>query len=153
STVVDNYAKKLKLEGPENADITLVTYGSTWGVATEAVERLNKEGIKTNLLSFKYLVPFQEKEAQAILGKAKKIVVVELNKAGQFARHLRAEAGITANAHIRKYDGEPMEPKHVVAGVKEILKGKTLVEAQSLEPGWRTPHPPGPGVLSTSSAH
>jgi len=151
--VVKDYAAKLKLEGPENADVTLVTYGSTWGVATEAVERLNKEGIKANLLSFKYLVPFQEKEAQAILGKAKKIVVVELNKAGQFARHLRAETGITAHAHIRKYDGEPMEPKHVVAGVKEVLKGKELVEVQSLEPGWRTPHPPGPGVLSTSAAH
>lgn len=153
SGVVKDYAKKLKLEGSENADVTLVTYGSTWGVATEAIERLNKEGIKANLLSFKYLVPFQEKEAQAILGKAKKIVVVELNKAGQFARHLRAETGITAHAHIRKYDGEPMEPKHVVAGVKEVLKGKELVEVQSVEPGWRTPHPPGPGVLSTSSAH
>jgi 2-oxoglutarate/2-oxoacid ferredoxin oxidoreductase subunit alpha len=151
--VIKDYATKLKLEGPENADVTLVTYGSTWGVATEAVERLNKEGIKANLLSFKYLVPFQEKEAQAILGKAKKIVVVELNKGGQFARHLRAEAGITAHAHIRKYDGEPMEPKHVVAGIKEILKGKELVEVQSTEPGWRTPHPPGPGVLSTTSAH
>jgi 2-oxoglutarate ferredoxin oxidoreductase subunit alpha len=153
SGVVKDYATKLKLEGPENADITLVTYGSTWGVATEAVERLNKEGIKANLLSFKYMIPFQEKEAQAILGKSKKIVVVELNKSGQFARHLRAEAGITAHAHIRKYDGEPMEPKHVVAGVKEVLKGKELVEVQSLEPGWRTPHPPGPGVLSTTSAH
>jgi len=149
----ESYAKPLKLEGPEGADITLVTYGSTWGVATEAVERLNKEGIKTNLLAFKYLVPFQEKEALAILGKSKKIVVVELNKGGQFARHLRAETGITAHAHIRKYDGEPMEPKHVVAGVKEILKGKTLVETASLESGWRTPHPPGPGVLSTSSTH
>jgi len=151
--VAEKYAKPLKLEGPESADVTLVTYGSTWGVATEAVERLNKEGIKTNLLAFKYLVPFQEKEALAILGKSKKIVVVELNKGGQFARHLRAETGITAHAHIRKYDGEPMEPKHVVAGVKEILKGKTLVETASLESGWRTPHPPGPGVLSTSSTH
>jgi 2-oxoglutarate ferredoxin oxidoreductase subunit alpha len=151
--VVDAYAKKLKLEGPENADVTLVTFGSTWGVAMEAMERLNREGIKTNLLSFKYMVPFQEKEARALLGKAKKIVVVELNKSGQFARHLRAETGITAHAHIRKYDGEPMEPKHVVAGMKEILKGKELVEVQSTEPGWRSPHPPGPGVLTTTSTH
>jgi 2-oxoglutarate ferredoxin oxidoreductase subunit alpha len=145
--------KPLKLEGPADADITLVTYGSTWGVASEAMDRLNKEGLKVNLLTFRYLVPFQEKEAQAILSKAKKICVVEMNKSGQFARHLRAEAGITAHANIRKYDGEPFEPKHIVAGVKEVLKGKGLVEAQSLEPGWRTPHPPGPGVLSTVSAH
>jgi 2-oxoglutarate ferredoxin oxidoreductase subunit alpha len=145
--------KPLKLEGPADAQITLVSYGSTWGVVTEAVERLNKEGIKTNHLSFKYLLPFQEKEAKEILGKSKKICVVEMNKSGQFSRHLRAETGITAHADIRKYDGEPFEPKHVVSAVKEVLAGKALVEVQSLEPGWRSPHPPGPGVLSTTSVH
>jgi 2-oxoglutarate ferredoxin oxidoreductase subunit alpha len=145
--------KPLKLEGPTEAQITLVSYGSTWGVVTEAVERLNKEGIKTNHLSFKYLLPFQEKEAKEILGKSKKICVVEMNKSGQFSRHLRAETGITAHADIRKYDGEPFEPKHVVSAVKEVLAGKVLVEVQSLEPGWRSPHPPGPGVLSTTSVH
>jgi pyruvate/2-oxoacid:ferredoxin oxidoreductase alpha subunit len=97
-------------------------------------------------------VPFQEKEAVALL-KGKKVIVVEMNKAGQFARHLRAEAGITADANVRKYDGEPYEPKHIVEGIKEVLKGKTLVEVLSTEPGWRTPHPPGPGVLSTGSTH
>jgi 2-oxoglutarate ferredoxin oxidoreductase subunit alpha len=142
-----------KIEGPADADTTLVTYGSTWGVVNEAVEQLNKEGIKVNHLSIKYLVPFQEKEVIELLKNKKKIIVVEMNKSGQFARHLRAEAGITAHGHVRKYDGEPFEPKHVVAGVKEVLKGKELVESQSVEAGWRTPHPPGPGVLSTSSTH
>jgi pyruvate/2-oxoacid:ferredoxin oxidoreductase alpha subunit len=117
------------------------------------MECLNREGIKTNLLSFKYMVPFQVMEAKAILGKAKKICVVEMNKSGQFSRHLRAETGITAHADIRKYDGEPFEPKHVISAVKEVMAGKTLVECQSLEPGWRSPHPPGPGVLSTTSVH
>jgi 2-oxoglutarate ferredoxin oxidoreductase subunit alpha len=152
-TVVKNYAIPLKIDGPADADLTLITYGSTWGVVSEAVERLNKEGLKVNHLSFKYLVPFQEKEAKAILGKAKKTCVVEMNKSGQFSRHLRAETGITAHADIRKYDGEPFEPKHVIAAVKEVLGGKPLVECQSLEPGWRSPHPPGPGVLSTTSVH
>lgn len=142
----------LKLEGDANSNTVIVTYGSTWGAASEAVERLNKEGVKVAHLSFKYLVPFQEKEAVALL-KGKKVIVVEMNKAGQFARHLRAEAGITADANVRKYDGEPYEPKHIVEGIKEVLKGKNLVEVQSLEPGWRTPHPPGPGVLSTGSTH
>jgi 2-oxoglutarate ferredoxin oxidoreductase subunit alpha len=142
-----------KIEGPADAETTIVTYGSTWGVVNEAVEQLNQEGVKVNHLSIKYLVPFQEKEVIELLKNKKKIIVVEMNKSGQFARHLRAEAGITAHGHVRKYDGEPFEPKHVVAGVKEVLKGKELVESQSVEAGWRTPHPPGPGVLSTSSTH
>jgi 2-oxoglutarate ferredoxin oxidoreductase subunit alpha len=144
---------KLKLEGPADADTTIVTYGSTWGVVNEAVERLNKEGVKCNHLSIKFLVPFQEKEVTELLKGKKNIIVVEMNKGGQFARHLRAETGITATGKVLKYDGEPFEPKHVVAGIKECLKGKKVVESESLEPGWRTPHPPGPGVLSTSSAH
>jgi 2-oxoglutarate ferredoxin oxidoreductase subunit alpha len=144
---------KPKLEGPADADTTIVTYGSTYGVASEAVEKLNAEGVKCNHLSVKYLVPFQEKEITELLKNKKKIIVVEMNKSGQFARHLRAETGITAHGNVRKYDGEPFEPKHVIAGIKEVLKGKVLVESESLEPGWRTPHPPGPGVLSTSSTH
>jgi len=148
-----NSLPKPVLEGPADADTTIVTYGSTYGVASEAIERLNKEGIKVNHLSVKYLIPFQDKEISALLKNKKKIIVVEMNKSGQFARHLRAETGITAHGHVRKYDGEPFEPKHVVEGIKEVLKGKEIVESQSLEPGWRTPHPPGPGVLTTASTH
>ena len=151
-TVTKDFAP-LKIEGDANSDTVVVTYGSTWGAASEAVERLNKEGVKMGHLSIKYLIPFQEKEVVALLKNKKKIIVVEMNKAGQFARHLRAETGITAHANVRKYDGEPFEPKHIVAGIKEVLQGKELVEVLSTESGWRTPHPPGPGVLSTGSVH
>jgi 2-oxoglutarate ferredoxin oxidoreductase subunit alpha len=132
-----------KLEGPAQAEVTLVGWGSTWGVIREAALRLNQEGISANYLQFKVLSPFHTKIAQEILEKSTRIVVVENNHSGQFARHLRAETGIAANGHIRKYDGEPFEPKHIVAGVKEFLKGNEVVEVLSIEPGWRTEHPSG----------
>jgi hypothetical protein len=56
---------------------------------------------------------------------------------------LRAETGLVAHGHIRKYDGEPFEPKHIVAGVREVLAGKDLVRVLSTEAGWRTDHPTG----------
>jgi 2-oxoglutarate ferredoxin oxidoreductase subunit alpha len=150
--LVDKRARKLqglvdklpapRLEGPSGAEVTLVGWGSTWGVIGESVDRLNREGISANHLHIKFLVPFHEKVVCEILGKSKRIIIVENTKSGQFARHLRAEAGITPHGHIRKYDGEPFEPKHIVAGVKEILKGKDLIEVLSTEPGWRTAHPP-----------
>ena len=65
------------------------------------------------------------------------------NFSGQFARHLRAETGLVARGHIRKYDGEPFEPKHMVDSVKEILAGKDVVNVLSSEAGWRTDHPTG----------
>jgi 2-oxoglutarate ferredoxin oxidoreductase subunit alpha len=133
-----------KLVGPADADVTLVGWGSTWGVIGEAVEQLNQAGTKTNHLQIKFLVPFHTDEVSAILSMSRRIIIVENNQSGQFARHLRAETGIAAHSHIRKYDGEPFEPKHIVVGVKEILeKGTEVVEVLSTEPGWQTEHPTG----------
>jgi 2-oxoglutarate/2-oxoacid ferredoxin oxidoreductase subunit alpha len=136
------------LNGPPDAEVTLIGWGSTWGVLTETVERLNREGVPTNHLHVKSLVPLHAVEISAILQRSRRIVVVENNQSGQFARHLRAETGIAAHGHIRKYDGEPFEPKHIVAGVREILEKTTdrethIVEVLSTEPGWQTIHPTG----------
>jgi len=141
-TVLDHVPAP-KLEGPADADVTLVGWGSTWGVISEAVEQLNHEGVSANHLQIKLLVPFNVTEVTEILGKSKTTVIIENNFSGQFARHLRAETGLVANGHIRKYDGEPFEPKHIVAGIKEILAGRNLVQVLSTEPGWQTEHPTG----------
>ncbi len=141
---VHDYLPAPMLEGPANADVTLVGWGSTWGVIKEAAERLSAEGISANHLHFKILMPLHAKVAQDILGKSKKIIIIENNQSGQFARHLRAETGITAHGHIRKYDGEPFEPKHVVVAVKELMAGKReVIDVLSVEPGWRSEHPSG----------
>ncbi len=140
---VTRYLPAPELDGPAAAEVTLVGWGSTWGTLVEAAERLRQEGIATNHLHIKYLVPLHVDEITAILGASTRIVVVENNQSGQFARHLRAETGIVAHGHVRKYDGEPFEPKHIVAGVKDILAGAKVVDVLSSEPGWRTDHPTG----------
>lgn len=132
------------MTGPSYAEVTLVGWGSTWGVLREAAERLTRSGISTNHLHVKTIFPLHVQEIQRLLGTSRRILLVENNQSGQFARHLRAETGIAANGHIRKYDGEPFEPKHIVAGVKDILAGRQeVVEVLSTEPGWRTEHPSG----------
>jgi 2-oxoglutarate ferredoxin oxidoreductase subunit alpha len=152
--MVDKRARKMaavaselpapELLGPSDAEVTLVGWGSTWGAITEAVEHLNREGISTNHLQIKFLAPFHVEEVSAILGRSRRIIVVENNYSGQFARHLRAETGLAASAHIRKYDGEPFEPKHIVGGVRDILAhGTEVVEVLSTEFGWQTEHPTG----------
>ena len=132
------------LVGSPDAEVTLVGWGSTWGVLTEAAEQLNRESISTSHLQIKFLVPFHVAEVSAILGKSRRVIIVENNQSGQFARHLRAETGIVTQAQIRKYDGEPFEPKHIVAAVKEVrANGTKLIEVLSTEAGWRTEHPTG----------
>jgi 2-oxoglutarate ferredoxin oxidoreductase subunit alpha len=115
-----------KLYGPEEAQVTLVGWGSTEGVIREAIQKLaSEQGTVANNLQIKWIVPLQASAIVAILAKSGKVIIVENNYSGQFARYLRSETGIVAAGHIRKYDGEPFMPHHIVDGVNEILAGTT----------------------------
>jgi 2-oxoglutarate ferredoxin oxidoreductase subunit alpha len=132
-TVLEQIAPP-KLVGPENARVTLVGWGSTEGVIREAVEKLAaEEGIVANQLAIKWLVPFHTVEVERILARSKRVIVVENNYSGQFARYLRSETGINAHGHIRKYDGEPFMPHHIVNAVKEQLAGETNLSVPAHE--------------------
>lgn len=127
-----------RLEGPADADVTLVGWGSCQGVIQEAVQQLAAAGIRANQLHFRYLLPFHSREASAILHRSKRTICIEVNATGQFARHLRAETGYSVHDHILKYDGEPFEPHHITEQVKAILEGRprsldvTPTEAQEI---------------------
>ena len=113
------------LEGPPDAEVTLVGWGSTYGVIHEAVEMLNDRGVTVNHLPIKWIVPFHADAVIDTLSDAKRIIVVENNYSGQFARYMRSETGISAHGHIRKYDGEPFVPHHIVDGVMDLMGEKT----------------------------
>lgn len=109
----------------EDAEITLIGWGSTHGVIREAVEILNRDGVAVNHLPIKWIVPLHADAIQEVFDHAKKTVIVENNHSGQFHRYLRSETGLSADGHIRKYDGEPFMPHHIVDGVRELLAGTT----------------------------
>ncbi len=113
-----------QLEGSPDAEVTLLGWGSTKGVIQEAMAQLNADGVTVNHLQIKWLVPLHNEGINEILSKSNKVFIVENNYSGQFARYLRSETGFMADGHIRKFDGEPFQPHHVVDGVKELLKGK-----------------------------
>ena len=111
------------LQGPADADVTLIGWGSTQGAIKEAIEQLAADGVTANHLQIKWIVPFHADAVTSIVNAAKKAVVVENNYSGQFYRYLRSETGLTIESHIRKYDGEPFMPHHIANGVREILAG------------------------------
>src|SRR5262249_11402386 len=115
-----------ELEGPADAPVTLIGWGSTRGVIREARALLAAEGIQTNQLQIKYLHPFHTEPVTAILKKSKMLIDVEVNYSGQFARFLRAETGIRVHDTILKYDGEPFEPRIIAEEVKRIMAGKPI---------------------------
>jgi len=113
------------LSGVENAAITLIGWGSTKGVIREAVQMLNEEGISANQLQIRWLVPLHGEAIVNILKSSRRAIIVENNFSGQFARYLRSETSYVPDGHIRKYDGEPFMPHHIVEAVKDQLAGNT----------------------------
>ena len=68
-----------------------------------------------------------------LLTRCQRVIVVENNYSGQFARYLRSETGFTAHGHIRKYDGEPFRPHHIFEAVKEQLAGACTLSVPTHE--------------------
>src|SRR6059036_1631469 len=121
------------LWGPRNADVTLIGWGSTKGVIEEACEILNEDGISANQLQIRWLVPLNGEAILELLRKARHTIIVENNYSGQFARYLRSETSFVPDGNIRKYDGEPFMPHHIVEAVKEQLAGNTNLSVPAHE--------------------
>ncbi|MCH8198964.1 MAG: 2-oxoacid:acceptor oxidoreductase subunit alpha [Chloroflexi bacterium] len=119
--IVDQIAPP-ELEGPADADVTLIGWGSVYMPIFDALKLLEAKGIKVNFLPIKWIVPFHAEQVSAVLTAAKKVIIVENTQSGQFARFLRSETGFSANGHIRKYDGEPFMPHHIVDGVVDLME-------------------------------
>ncbi|MDI3316649.1 MAG: 2-oxoacid:acceptor oxidoreductase subunit alpha [Bacillota bacterium] len=105
--------------GPEEAEVTLLTWGSTLGPAREALEVLQARGVRANLLHWTDIWPFHVEAAERELRRVRRGVVVEQNYTGQFRRFLRMMTGYQAEALVRRYDGRPLAPTEIAQGVLE----------------------------------
>src|ERR1700726_250416 len=121
------------LWGPRNADVTLIGWGSTTGVIEESCEILTEEGISASQLQIRWLVPLHGDAILDILKDARHTMIVENNYSGQFARYLRSETSFVPDGYIRKYDGEPFMPHHIVEAVKEQLSGTSRLSVPAHE--------------------
>lgn len=118
---LENDAEGPTFYGPENADVTLVGWGSTKLPALEALALAEAEGISVNYLHFTYIDPLPKKEVEAAFEKVGKTIMVEANKLGQLEGWIREHTGITMDAHFRKYGGRPFYPTELLAQAKDIL--------------------------------
>ncbi len=62
----------------EGKDVTLVTYGSTWRLVTEAAEELEKLGISAEVIDVQSLIPFDlSQDISASIKKTSRLVVID----------------------------------------------------------------------------
>jgi len=110
-----------ELWGPEDADLTLIHWGSTWGAAHEAIQNVEARGIRVNSLEFPTLFPFHAEATLGLLKNVKQSLAIEGNYTGQFTRLLRAETGYKPDHFFGKYDGEPFTWRDIADKVLEAV--------------------------------
>lgn len=104
-------------EGPQDSEIVIISWGSTYPAVSEAV---SKTGGNLAHLHYSFLYPLYPKTAE-LLSSAKKIITIEMNSTGQFAKVLKLYADIKADHQILKYDGIQFYADEIEARLKEIL--------------------------------
>jgi 2-oxoglutarate ferredoxin oxidoreductase subunit alpha len=108
--------------GPEDADATIVTWGSAKGPCIDAMNTLLKEGKSVNLLHFIYLKPFPRKKTLEQLKRSKLLIGVEGNRTSQLDRLMREELRRGVDRKIRKYDGRPFFVEPLAARIGEAMR-------------------------------
>jgi len=105
--------------GPENYEILIVGWGSTYHAIREALERLGTKDVA--FLHFKQVYPLHP-NTLTHLKKAKKTVIVENNGTAQFGRLIRLETGFNMDREILKYNGLPFSVEELGERLKSILE-------------------------------
>jgi 2-oxoglutarate ferredoxin oxidoreductase subunit alpha len=111
----------VKVYGPEDADVTLVGWGSTKGAALEAIKTLEGDGVKARFVQVVYIEPFPAEAFEAALGSGGRRLLVEGNRTAQLGQIIRLHTGIAFEDTLLKYDGRPFTPGEIAARAMEVL--------------------------------
>ncbi len=107
-------------EGTPDAELLLVCWGSTKGPVLEAAAILREQGKKVATLHFAQVWPLIPEQFLDLLGSASKVVCIEGNATGQFARLLRRESGFALPHRVLRYDGLPFTAQYIIDQLGQV---------------------------------
>lgn len=116
-TCANNDMTDPEVFGPQNADITVVSWGSNKGSVLEALKSFSN----VNYIHVTWMSPFPTEFLTKELSKAKHIVDIECNYSGQLADIIREKTGIEITDRYLRSDGRVIYPE-------EIIEKLSLVE-------------------------
>jgi 2-oxoglutarate ferredoxin oxidoreductase subunit alpha len=117
----DRSVDTTKFYGPEEAEATLVSWGSTKGPIMEAMKLLERDNIAVNYLQIVYLLPLPTSKVEKALSESRKTVAIESNKTSQLSSLIREHLLRDVDHKILKYDGRPFNPGYLAQRIKEVL--------------------------------
>lgn len=105
----------------EDAEVVIVSYGSTARTCRTSVKKLREKGIKAGLFRPITIWPSPEKQLQEIGKQVNTIVVAEMNL-GQYVHEVERIVKSDAQVHhIGRANGEVLTPDEIVSKVMEVL--------------------------------
>lgn len=107
-----------QLFGPDEADITLVSWGSNKGSILQAIKNFNN----VNYLHLTWMNPFPTDAIKERLGKSKHIIDIGCNYSAQLAGLIRENTGIEITDKMLKYDGRPFFSEEIIEKINSFLK-------------------------------
>jgi len=87
----------------------------------KAENQENRDNKEVSFLHLSYIWPFPKKRVQAILNKAKNILLIENNKTGQLGELVRQETGVEIKNKFLKYDGRPFFREEIAGKINELM--------------------------------
>jgi len=122
---VVNDIPDLKVSGPEEGELLMVSWGSTYGAASTAFETLKQQGVEISHVQLKYLNPFP-KNLGDILKRFKKILIPELNM-GQLQTIIQGNYLVPVIG-LHKVEGQPFKSSEIVEKVLNIIESKEVAK-------------------------
>jgi 2-oxoglutarate ferredoxin oxidoreductase subunit alpha len=123
--------------GQTNAPLALVAWGSVAGIAEEARQLAQHEGLKVKLLVPKLLYPVAEDVYRAFFSSVQKGIVVEQSYQGQLWRLLRMFVDVPHGIEpFARPSAVPISPEELVARLKQMaveLQRSRIPEAAPVE--------------------
>jgi len=106
------------VDGDEDADIAVLTWGSTADVAQEAVQRARAQGLKVRLVAVRLIDPVPVDRLRYALSGVSRTIVVEQNHDGQYLRHLRARMDLPGTVEPFHRPGPlGLRPREILAKI------------------------------------
>ena len=110
----DYGARWADVEG--DAEIAVITFGSTTGAVREAIARVAPQGLALRLVSLRLLAPLRVAALEQALAGVREVLVVEQNHGGQLLRYLRSRADLPGRARgLHRAGPLPLRPGELAA--------------------------------------
>lgn len=106
--------------GNDDYEFLIIGWGSNYYLIKEALENLNRDSIA--FLHFKQVYPLHSR-VNDYFSKAKKIIVIENNPTGQFAKLLELETHVKIDTTILNYSGYVFSVEELYQKLKKIVEG------------------------------